>query len=169
MIAVRPPLGGICNSITMVDHVTYLTAEGLQKLRQELTELVHVRRKEIAARIQEAKELGDLSENAEYQEAKNEQAFNEGRIEELEATLRNVKVIEDGSGSDDIRVGSVVHADNGNHHTLHIVGSNEADPLNGKISNESPLGLALLGKKAGDTVTVPTPRGPIEYKITKVE
>lgn len=169
MSAVRPPLGGICNSTYMVDNVTYLTAEGQTKLKQELQELVHVRRKEIASRIQEAKELGDLSENAEYQEAKNEQAFNEGRIEELEATLRNVMIIIDGAGSDVIRVGSVVQADNGNHHTLHIVGSNEADPLAGKISNESPLGQALLGKKVGDTVTAPTPRGPVNYRIIKVE
>jgi transcription elongation factor GreA len=153
----------------MSDTVTYLTKEGLEKLQAELQELVHVRRKEIAARIQEAKELGDLSENAEYQEAKNEQAFNEGRIEELEATLRNVQVITDGNGSDVIRVGSIVHADNGHHHTLHIVGSNEADPMHGKISNESPLGLSLLGKSAGDKVTITTPRGPVTYTITKVE
>lgn len=154
----------------MTDSVTYLTKEGLEKLRAELDMLVHIRRKEIAARIQEAKELGDLSENAEYQEAKNEQAFNEGRIEELEATLRNVQVIEEKKTTDGaIRVGSVVHADNGNHHTLHIVGSNEADPLQGKISNESPLGQSLLGKKAGDQVTINTPKGPMTYTITKVE
>lgn len=157
--------------MTMSDTITYLTKEGLEKLRQELDVLVHVRRKEIAARIQEAKELGDLSENAEYQEAKNEQAFNEGRIEELEATLRNVKVIDDGRAKSNgtVQVGSTVQADNGNHHTLHIVGSNEADPLHGKISNESPLGQSLLGKKAGDQVTISTPKGQVTYTITKVE
>lgn len=155
----------------MSDQVTYLTKEGQEKLRAELELLVHVRRKEIASRIQEAKELGDLSENAEYQEAKNEQAFNEGRIEELEATLRNVTVIDDvvSGPTGVIQVGSIVHADNGQHHTMHIVGSNEADPLAGKISNESPLGQSLIGKKAGDKVVVTTPRGPVTFTITKVE
>lgn len=154
----------------MIDRVTYLTKEGLVALQQELTTLVHVRRKEIASRIQEAKELGDLSENAEYQEAKNEQAFNEGRIEELEATLRNVQVI-DGKHRQDgvIIVGSTVHVNNGSAHVLSIVGSSEADPMNGKISNESPLGQSLLGKKAGDSVTISTPRGQVTYTIVKVE
>lgn len=154
----------------MSDQVTYLTKEGQAKLRAELDLLVHIRRKEIASRIQEAKELGDLSENAEYQEAKNEQAFNEGRIEELEATLRNVTVIDEVTkNSGIIQVGSVVHADNGQHHTMHIVGSNEADPIAGKISNESPLGQSLIGKKVGDQVIVTTPRGPVTFTITKVE
>lgn len=154
----------------MTDQVTYLTKEGLVKLKAELELLVHVRRKEIASRIQEAKELGDLSENAEYQEAKNEQAFNEGRIEELESTLRNVNIIEDqAAGNGVIQVGSIVHADNGKKHTLRIVGSNEADPLKGKISNESPLGLSLIGKRAGDKVTITTPRGQVTYTIVKVE
>lgn len=154
----------------MSDQVTYLTKEGQEKLRAELDLLVHTRRKEIASRIQEAKELGDLSENAEYQEAKNEQAFNEGRIEELEATLRNVTVIDEVTkNSGIIQVGSVVHADNGQHHTMHIVGSNEADPIAGKISNESPLGQSLIGKKVGDQVVVTTPRGPVTFTITKVE
>lgn len=154
----------------MTDHVTYLTKDGLTKLQAELELLIHSRRKEIASRIQEAKELGDLSENAEYQEAKNEQAFNEGRIEELEATLRNVQIIkEGGSHTGVVQVGSTVHADNGSKHTLHIVGSSEADPMSGKISNESPLGQALLGKKAGDSVVITTPRGQATYIVTKVE
>ncbi len=154
----------------MSDKVTYLTKDGREKLELELNLLVHTRRKEIAARIQEAKELGDLSENAEYQEAKNEQAYNEGRIADLESTLRNVSIIdEDAGGNGVIRVGSTVQADNGQHHTLHIVGSSEADPIAGKISNESPLGQSLLGKKVGDTVSVNTPRGQVVYTITKVE
>lgn len=153
----------------MTDQVTYLTKDGLAKLQAELGNLVHIRRKEIASRIQEAKELGDLSENAEYQEAKNEQAFNEGRIEELESTLRNVKVIdEQGSKNGIIQVGSTVQADNGTPHTLSIVGSSEADPASGKISNESPLGQSLLGKRVGDTVTVAAPRGTVTYTILKV-
>lgn len=154
----------------MTDNVSYLTKDGLAKLKAELDLLVHVRRKEIASRIQEAKELGDLSENAEYQEAKNEQAFNEGRIEELEATLRNVVVIEDvPEGNGTIQVGSSLHATiDGKEQVLFIVGSNEADPLGGRISNESPLGQALLGKRQGDQVTVTTPRGPVVYEVTKV-
>lgn len=154
----------------MTDHITYLTKDGLTKLQAELELLIHTRRKEIASRIQEAKELGDLSENAEYQEAKNEQAFNEGRIEELESTLRNVQIIkEHASGNGIIQVGSTVHADNGTKHTLQIVGSSEADPVKGKISNESPLGQALLGKRSGDEVVITTPRGQVTYKITQVE
>ncbi len=153
----------------MSDHKTYLTKDGLVKLEAELKMLIQFRRKEIASRIQEAKELGDLSENAEYQEAKNEQAFNEGRIDELESTLRNVQIIDDHvSNSDQVQVGSVVHADNGHQHTLHIVGSSEADPINGKISNESPLGKALLGKRVGDKVSITTPRGEVTYHISKI-
>lgn len=154
----------------MTDHVTYLTKEGFEKLKTELDTLVHVRRKEIASRIQEAKELGDLSENAEYQEAKNEQAFNEGRIEELESTLRHAQVIIDGQpGNGQVQVGSKVQAHvKDNTVDLEIVGSNEADPPTGRISNESPLGQALLGKQAGQTVTIATPKGPAEYTIIKV-
>lgn len=154
----------------MTDNVSYLTKAGLDKLKAELEMLVHVRRKEIASRIQEAKELGDLSENAEYQEAKNEQAFNEGRIEELEATLRNVMVIDDVPDAHGIiQVGTTLHAkSSGKEHVLHIVGSNEADPVQGKISNESPLGQALLGKRDGDRITVTTPRGQVSYEVTKV-
>ncbi|MEK7537934.1 MAG: transcription elongation factor GreA, partial [Patescibacteria group bacterium] len=119
---------------------------------------------------QEAKELGDLSENAEYQEAKNEQAFNEGRIEELESTLHNVMVIDEAAeGNGLIQVGSTVHVSNGQPRVLHIVGSNEADPLNGQISNESPLGQSLIGKQAGDQISVVTPRGPVTYRIAKVK
>ena len=154
----------------MNDTITYLTKAGRQKLTAELDHLVHVRRKEIAARIQEAKELGDLSENAEYQEAKNEQAFNEGRIEELENTLRNVEVIGNGTKkSGQVQVGSTVKTTiAGKMLTFHIVGSNESDPLSGKISNESPLGQALMGKKSGERITSHTPKGPATYVIEDV-
>lgn len=154
----------------MNDRISYLTQEGLDKLKLELEELVHVRRKEIASRIQEAKELGDLSENAEYQEAKNEQAFNEGRIEEIENILRNVVVIEaDQATNGFIQIGSSLKVEHlGQTLELHIVGSNEADPMAGRISNESPLGQALLGKKSGETVTIATPRGDTEYVIKQV-
>lgn len=153
----------------MSDKVTYLTKDGLAKLQAELEELVKVRRKEIAVRIQEAKELGDLSENAEYQEAKNEQAFNEGRIEEVENILKHAEVITEGKGNGIVQVGSSVEAETARGPvTLVIVGSNEADPLHGKISNESPLGQALLGKRANDAVTVTTPKGEMAYTIKKV-
>lgn len=154
----------------MSERVSYLTKEGLTKVQEELNLLVHVRRREIAARIQEAKELGDLSENAEYAEAKNEQAFNEGRIEELEQTLKHAVVIDNQAGSNgSVQVGSEVKAKaNGKSLTLSIVGSNEADPLTGRISNESPLGQALLGQAVGANVTVATPKGETVYTIEAI-
>ncbi len=153
----------------MTDQTTYLTKQGFEKLQAELNELVHVRRKELANRIQEAKELGDLSENAEYQEAKTEQGFNEGRIEELENILKHAQIIDEHRSGGTVEVGSTLQASSGGKSlTLSIVGSNEADPLTGKISNESPLGQALLGRKAGDQVSVPTPKGQAEYSITKI-
>ena len=125
----------------MIDSATYLTPEGYERLKQELAHLVQVRRKEIAARIQEAKELGDLSENAEYQSAREEQGVNEGRVEELEATLRTAVLIADDHKASVVQVGSSVEIDmNGKKQKLQIVGSNEADPMNGLISNASPLG-----------------------------
>ncbi|MBI3572618.1 MAG: transcription elongation factor GreA [Candidatus Kerfeldbacteria bacterium] len=152
----------------MTDRISYLTKEGRDKLQAEYETLIHTRRKEIASRIQEAKELGDLSENAEYQEAKNEQAFNEGRIEELETILKHMVIIDDGrrSNADVIEVGSFLTAKrDGQKLELHIVGSNEADPLRGKISNESPLGRSLLGRKIGETVVVTTPKGEVSYEV----
>lgn len=154
----------------MENQVTYLTKDGLDKIKAELDELVKVRRKEIALRIQEAKELGDLSENAEYQEAKNEQAFNEGRIEELENIVKHAAIIdEDTKPSGVVQVGSTVSAKvNGTNSTFIIVGSNEADPGSGKISNESPIGRAFLGKRINETATVLTPKGETVYTITAV-
>lgn len=154
----------------MEENVTYLTQEGLEKLKVELDTLVRSRRKEIAARIQEAKELGDLSENAEYQEAKNEQAFNEGRIEELENIIKHAAIIEeDKKPSGIIQVGSTVTlSKDGATIAYQIVGSNEADPINGKISNESPIGRALLGKKVAEIAVVVTPKGDVNYEVTKV-
>ncbi|MBI2984538.1 MAG: transcription elongation factor GreA [Candidatus Kerfeldbacteria bacterium] len=154
----------------MQEKATYLTKEGLAKLQAELEHLVRVRRKEIAARIQEAKELGDLSENAEYQEAKNEQAFNEGHIEELENTIKHAQIIPDAAPDNGrVQVGSRVKTHDGSRDwTFSIVGSNEADPRAGRISNESPLGRALLGKRIKDTIRVDTPKGLIEYTITNI-
>lgn len=148
---------------------TVLTPEGHKKLLQEL-EVLRQKRKEIADRIQEAKELGDLSENAEYHEAKNDQAFSEGRIVEIEALLNNARVVSKSSkNTGTIQLGSMVTVSKGNQKfTYHIVGINEADPLNGKISNESPLGKVFLGKKKGDTVEVQTPKGPQVFTIGEI-
>lgn len=146
-----------------------MTQEGYDKLKEELDFLSKTKRKEIAERIERAKELGDLSENAEYSEAKDAQALNEGRIMELSNTLKNVTVVEKATGSDHIVMGSKVLAKvNGQEKEYTIVSFNEADPLNGLISNESPLGVAFIGKKKGETVDVETPRGLVQYKIVKV-
>ncbi len=147
-----------------------ITREGYNKLKEELDYLSTVRRKEIAERIERAKELGDLSENAEYSEAKDAQALNEGRILELGAILKNVTVVDsvvDKKGK--IDMGSKVKVSvEGKEREYIIVSFNEADPLGGKISNESPLGMAFLGKKKGDEVLVETPRGEFKYKILDV-
>lgn len=149
-----------------VAQSTYLTHAGLVKLQDELRELKNVKRKEIAERIQQAKELGDLSENAEYGEAKNEQSFLESRILELENLVRNAVVIDDLQHGDAVAIGSSVTAESeGKMLTFSIVGSNEVDPGVGKISNESPLGRAFLGRKVGDVAVLETPRGKREYRI----
>lgn len=149
-----------------------LTAEGLHKLEEELETLKVVKRKEVAERIKEAKDFGDLTENSEYEDAKNEQAFVEGRILHLETMLRNAKVI----GNNDVRgdrvtVGStVVVKDLSNDEQLSymIVGSAEADPDRDRISNESPVGKALLGRKKGETVEVRVPAGMMRYSVLDI-
>ena len=152
-----------------LDGQQYLTREGLAKLKVELKQLKTVKRKEIALRIQEAKELGDLSENAEYAEAKSEQGFIEGRIIEIENTLKNAVVISEEKSSGLVKVGSSLKVKtNDNEMTLTIVGSNEANPGNGLISNESPLGQALLGHKVGDQVEGKVPAGVVKYKILSI-
>ncbi|MFH1171701.1 MAG: transcription elongation factor GreA [bacterium] len=148
----------------------YITREGLQKIDEELSFLKNVKRREIADRIQQAKELGDLSENAEYVEAKNEQAFIEGRILELENVHRNAEVIEETHGGDIVRVGSTILFEyDGQTGEYLIVGSSEADPSHGRISNESPLGKAFIGRSVGESVEITTPRGTILYTIKKVK
>jgi len=150
----------------------YLTPEGLEEKKKELDHLVNVRRQEIADAIQQAKEFGDLSENAEYENAKNQQAFIEGRIATLEKMIANAVLITKSSCSKDclVQVGSTVEIKNasGKKQTYTIVGSAESDPLQGKISNESPLGKSLLGHQVGDTVEVPTPSGLNEITITAI-
>jgi len=147
-----------------------ITQEGYDKLQDELNHLSLVKRREIAERIERAKDLGDLSENAEYSEAKDAQALNEGRILELINILKNVTVVNNDGGHEEVAMGSTVTVkSNGKEKKYTIVSFNEADPINGKISNESPLGVAFLGKKKGTTVSVETPRGVVEYKILKID
>ncbi|MDO8581906.1 MAG: transcription elongation factor GreA [bacterium] len=155
----------------MASSPSYVTQEGLQNVKEELDELRNVRRKEIAERIERAKEMGDLSENAEYSSARDEQAFLEGRILELEDLLRNAVVINHTKGSDFVEVGSVVTVQSEDALTREytIVGSNEAAPLKGKISHQSPLGEAFLGKRVNDVVEVHAPKGVIRYTILGIE
>lgn len=157
----------------MSNNPVYLTQEGYNKLREELDYLVNVRRREIAQQIAEAKAEGDLRENAGYDEAKNAQAFVEGRIRELEAKTRNAKIIDDTeSPSDKVALGRKVvvqEVGTSDEESYVIVGSTEADPRNGRISNESPIGKALMGKRKGATVSVSTPGGTIDFKILRVE
>jgi transcription elongation factor GreA len=148
---------------------TYISKDGLEKLRQELDEMVSVRRPEIAQRIHDAKEHGDLTENAEYEDAKNEQAFVEGRIQTLEALIKNATLIDEHTSKDHVQIGSTVKLSGPDgSQTFTIVGSTEAKPTDGKISNESPVGRALLGRKKGENVTVQVPAGDIAYKIVSI-
>lgn len=150
---------------------TYLSPEGIERLKNELQELKTAKRHEIAKRLQDAKELGDLSENAEYLEAKEAQSLNESRIAELEELLKNVVVIGTPQRKDTVEIGSTIEVkskDNGVER-FSIVGSEEAKPAEGKISNESPLGRAFLGKKIGDEVEIKTPKGMAKYKVIKIE
>jgi transcription elongation factor GreA len=158
----------------MSNNTVYLTKEGYDKLESELDYLINVRRKEVANQIAEAKAEGDISENAGYDEAKNAQAFLEGRIRELENRIRNAQLIDDmaTSPSNVVALGrTVVVQEVGTdlEETYAIVGSVEVDPKNGRISNESPMGKALLGKKVGEKITVKTPGGEIAFKILKLE
>jgi len=147
-----------------------ISQEGYDKLKDELNFLTTTKRKEIAERIERAKELGDLSENAEYSEAKDAQALNEGRVLELTNTLKNVTVVERNASTEQVVMGSKVTVKiNDKEKQYTIVSFNEADPLNGRISNESPIGVAFLHKKKGDTIEVETPRGLAKYKILKIE
>lgn len=150
--------------------VRFITKEGLKKLNDELEERKGKLRQEISQAIKEAKEQGDLSENAEYAEAKSQQNENESRIAELEMVLKNSQVAEKDDSQKGAQMGSVVKVKvNKNEMEFTIVGSNEADPAAFKISNESPLGKAFMGHVAGESVKVSTPKGVIEYKIVSVK
>ena len=147
----------------------YLTKEGLAELEAELKDLKENKRKEVDAALKEAKEFGDLSENTDWDDAKSRQLFIEGRISELENILKHAKVIEGVSG-DIISVGSTVDVEiEDGKHTFQIVGSTEADPDQGKISDESPIGKALLGKKVGEHAEVEIPAGITTYKVVKIK
>lgn len=155
--------------LVMTD-ATYVTKEGLEKLQAELFELKKHRRPDLISRLETAKALGDLSENAEYHEAKDALAFAEGRIRELELMLNDVRIIEDAASGGAIMIGSTIEVEaNGNRKTYQIVGSTEANPVAGRISNESPLGAAFIGKKKGDEVPVEAPNGRVIYTIVDVK
>jgi len=167
-----PIRGTPSQEIFVNDKELVLTAEGLTKLEEELDELKTVHRRDVNERIRQAKEFGDISENAEYEDAKQEQAFVEGRILKVEATIRNARII-DASDYDqsEVHLGASVKVKDlktGSSHEFTIVGSTEADPTNARLSNESPLGLSLMGKKKGETVAVTTPRGIASYKIESI-
>lgn len=149
---------------------TYLTPEGETRLKAELEELTGPRRQELAQRLRAAIQMGDLSENADYHKAKEDQGFLEGRIQEIEAILRMAVIIEN-KHSDVVTVGSHVTIQEAGYppETYHVVGAKEADPRNGKISNESPIGRALMDHRAGETVQADAPDGKIEFKILKIE
>jgi transcription elongation factor GreA len=153
----------------MNNKPVYLTPEGLERLSAELRHLVIDERPRVAQRIHDAKLDGDITENAEYEDAKQEQSFLEGRIATIEAQLKNAEVIEHPNG-DKVRIGStVVIAGPDGKETFTIVGSAEAAPREGRISNESPVGVALMGHKKGEAVTVQAPAGPMTYTLVSVK
>ena len=154
-----------------MENVTYLTKNGLKKLEDELSYLTTVRRAEVAERLHQAQGDGDLLENAEYEAAKNEQSFVEGRIVTVQTILSKAAVIKKGKNDGVAKVGStvIVQENNSDKESFVIVGAAEADPSEGLISNESPLGQALLGSKAGDKVVVTAPSGDTTFYITKVK
>ncbi len=155
----------------MSEDKQYLTKEGLEKITEELTRLKTVRRREISEKIEEAIKLGDLSENAEYHEAKDEQGMNEAKIRELDDILNNAEVIANAAGAKKcVSVGCTIEVKIDSLTKKYtIVGPSEANPAQGLISNESPIGQAFLGKKIGETVEVEAPAGTVKYKILSLE
>ncbi|MCL4268804.1 MAG: transcription elongation factor GreA [Anaerolineales bacterium] len=149
----------------------YLTPEGEAKLKAELEDLKGPRREELAQRLRSAIQMGDLSENADYHKAKEDQGFLEGRIKEIEAILRNSVLIEKSANVGVVSIGShvTIQEDDFDPETYHLVGPAEADPRNGRISHESPIGRALMDKKVGEIAETETPGGKIKFKIIKIE
>lgn len=155
-----------------MNEVHYLTAEGAERLKNELEYLKGPARDQLAQKLRAAIQLGDLSENADYIAAKEEQAFLEGRIQELTTILSNVQIIEEkktNKGIADIGSHVTIQEEDFDPETYHIVGPKEADPRNARISHESPIGRAILGHRVGDTVTAETPNGSFKFKIVKIE
>src|SRR5665213_2458681 len=147
-----------------------LTQDGLTKLNEELKHLINDKRKEVIERIREAAAHGDLSENADYAQAREEQSFVEGRLQEIEDVIKNAEIITTGTHGSSVTIGTTVHIKTGTTEKKYtIVGSNEANPKEGKISNESLVGKALLGRKAHEKFTVTTPAGEMEYEIVSIE
>jgi transcription elongation factor GreA len=156
----------------MPTNVSYLTAEGAEKLQSELSYLKGPAREQLSKRLRAAIELGDLSENADYISAKEEQGFIEGRIMELEQIFSNMVIIDTMvQNLDEIGIGDhvTIQEDDYPPETFHMVGPKEADPRRGRISHESPIGKALIGHKTGETVTAETPNGTIRFKVIKIE
>jgi transcription elongation factor GreA len=155
----------------MTQNHTYLTLEGETKLKAELAELKGPRREELSARLRSAIQMGDLSENADYHKAKEDQGFLEGRIQEIDAILRSAIIIEESANKEVVSIGSrvTIQEDNYPPETYHLVGPTEADPRKGRISHESPIGRALLDKKVGDVAEAEAPGGAIKFKILKIE
>jgi transcription elongation factor GreA len=155
----------------MNEEPTYISAEGLANLKNELHTLKTEKRKEVAKRIYEAKELGDLSENAEYHDAKNEQSFIEGRIIQVDSMIKTARIIDEKKPTNNVvSIGCTISVTSEQgQQTYSIVGSNEADPLAGKISNKSPLGKAFLGHKIGDTFNIEVPRGTLAVTISEIK
>ena len=156
-----------------LNNVVYLTKEGLQKIKDELAYLKGEKLDELALKLQTAIAQGDLKENADYHAAKEEQGFVDGRIKDLEDSLRRAQIIQDVGPANKVRVGhtvTVIELDEGEEYeaTYHIVGAHEADPSNGRISNESPFGRALIGAKKGQTVSVQTPGGQIQLRVKTI-
>jgi len=154
-----------------MNDINYLTPEGKEKLEAELNELTTTGRKELAGRLKQAISMGDLSENADYHKAKEDQGFLEGRIQEIKKILKNAKIIESSTSYDQVTVGAHVTIKERDYppETYHLVGSKESNPQNGKISHESPIGKALLRHKAGDLVDVRLPNGStIQVEILKI-
>ena len=149
---------------------TYLTAEGAAKLKTELKELTGPKREELSARLRAAIQMGDLSENADYIKAKEDQGFLEGRIQELEYILGNAIIIEEKADKNVVSLGSrvTIQEEDYPEETYHLVGATEADPSKGKISHESPIGNALINHKVGEIVEAETPGGTIKFKILKI-
>ena len=150
---------------------TYLTEEGMHRLKEELEQLKGPRRGDLARRLRSAIQMGDLSENADYHKAKEDQAFLEGRIQEIEYSLRNAVIIKKNSETNVVGLGSHITIQEGSSppETYHLVGAKEADPRNGKISNESPLGRALAERRVGDVVEVDAPSGQLRFTILTIE